>query len=166
MAVENLISTRSPVRRIRPCLANPLALQLAFDCSAAPILVRVGAPANKKENQMKTLTTVIVITLIAFTASASEAVPYIAMPIDNGYAIDAHAKRQPNALCARDVIWACPPRYPLRSHSSDPASWSRAHRGDGLYRLDIDLKTGRVSRVTIVTSSGSAVLDRASTGAF
>jgi len=121
---------------------------------------------NKKENQMKTLTTVIAITLIAFTASASEGVPYIAMPIDNGYAIDAHGRRQPNALCARDVIWACPPRYPLRSHSSDPASWSRNHRGDGLYRLDIDLKTGRVSRVTIVTSSGSAVLDSASTGAF
>jgi hypothetical protein len=121
---------------------------------------------NKKENPMKTLTTVISITWITFTASASEAVPYIAMPIDNGYAIDAHGKRQPNALCARDVIWACPPRYPLRSHSSDPASWSRNHRGDGLYRLDIDLKTGRVSRVTIVTSSGSAVLDRASTWAF
>jgi hypothetical protein len=50
----------------------------------------------------------IAITLIAFTASASEPVPYIAMPIDNGYAIDAHGKRQPNALCARDVIWACP----------------------------------------------------------
>jgi len=63
---------------------------------------------NKKENPMKTLTTVISMTWIAFTASASEAVPYIPMPIDNGYAIDAHGKRQPNALCARDVIWACP----------------------------------------------------------
>src|SRR5213593_1259092 len=115
---------------------------------------------------MKTLITVITITLIAFTASASEAVPYIAMPIDNGYAIDAHGKRQPNALCARDVIWACPPRYPLRSHSSDPASWSRNHRGDGLYRLDIDLKTGRVSRVTIIKSKGSEMLYRASKGAF
>jgi hypothetical protein len=108
----------------------------------------------------------IAITLIAFTAGASEPVPYIAMPINNGYALDAHGKRQPNALCARDVIWARAPRYPLRARSSDPASWSRDLRGDGLYRLDIDLKTGRVSRVLIIKSAGSAILDRASTGAF
>ena len=117
-------------------------------------------------NQMKTLTTMIAITLIAFTAGASEPVPYIAMPIDNGYAIDAHGKRQPNALCARDVIWACAPRYPSRALSSDPASDARNHRRDGLYRLDIDLKTGRVSRITIIKSAGSAILDRGSTGAF
>src|SRR5438270_11042817 len=108
---------------------------------------------------MKALISVFAITMITSAASASEPVPYVAMPIDNGYAIDAHGKRQPNALCARDVVWACPPRYPLRSHSSDPASWSRNHRGDGLYRLDFDLKIGRVSRVTIVKSSGSAVWD-------
>ena len=108
----------------------------------------------------------IAITLIAYAAGDSEPVPYIAMPINNGYALDAHGKRQPNALCARDVIWACPPRYPLRARSSDPASWSGDLRGDGLYRLDIDLKTGRVSRVTIIKSAGSAILDRASTGAF
>ena len=156
----------SPITEICPCLANPLPLQLAFDCSAAPIPVRVGAPTRKKENQMKTLTIVIAIALIAFTARASEPVPYIAMPIDNGYAIDSHGKRQPNALCARDVVWACPPRYPIQSHSIDPTTWSRNHRGDGLYRLDINLKTGRVSRVTTVKSSGSAVLDKASTWAF
>ena len=115
---------------------------------------------------MKTLATMIAITLIAFTARASEPVPYIAMPIDKGYAIDAHGKRQPNALCARDVIWACAPRYPLRSRSSDPATWSRNFRGEGLYRLDIDLKTGRVSRTTTIKSAGSPILDRASTWAF
>ena len=142
-----------------------MSLQLAFNCSEAALPLRGGVPINKKE-KMKALTTTIAITLIAFTASASEPVPYIAMPIDNGYALDAHGKRQPNSLCARDVIWACAPRYPLRSHSSDPATWSRNHRGDGLYRLDIDLKTGRVSRVTIIKSTASAILDRASTGAF
>lgn len=115
---------------------------------------------------MKTLTTAIVVALIAFTAGASEPVPYIALPIDNGYAVDAKGQRQRNALCARDVIWACAPRYPLRSHSSDPSTWSRNHRGDGLYRLDINLKTGRVSRVTILKSTGSAALDKASTWAF
>ena len=115
---------------------------------------------------MKTLITVIAITMIALTAKASDPVPYIAMTIDKGYAIDAHGKRQSNALCARDVIWACGPRYPFRAPSSDPATWPRNLRGDGLYRLDINLKTGRVSRVTILKSAGSAVLDRASTWAF
>src|SRR5947209_18049807 len=109
---------------------------------------------------MKALISVFAITMITFAASASEPVPYVAMPIDNGYAIDAHGKRQPNALCARDVIWACAPRYPLRARSSDPTSWSRNSRGDGLYRLDIDVKTGRVSRTTIINSTGSAMLDR------
>ena len=115
---------------------------------------------------MKTLTTMVAITLIAFTARASEPVPYVAMPIDNAYAIDAHGKRQPNAVCARDVIWACAPRYPAKALSSDPASEARNHRRDGLYRLDIDLKTGRVSKVTIIKSAGLAILDRASTWAF
>ena len=115
---------------------------------------------------MKTPATMIAITLIAFTARASEPVPYIAMPIDKGYAIDAHGKHQPNALCARDVVWACAPRYPLRSRSSDPATWSRNFRGEGLYQLDIDLKTGRVSRTTTIKSAGSPLLDRASTWAF
>jgi hypothetical protein len=115
---------------------------------------------------MKKLTAVIAITSIAFMVRASEPVPYIAMPIDKGYAIDANGKRQPNALCARDVIWAYPPRYPLRAPSSDPASWSRNFRGDGMYRLDINLKTGRVSRVTIIKSAGSSILDRVSTWAF
>jgi len=104
--------------------------------------------------------------LIAFAAKGSEPVPYIAMPINKGYAIDAHGKRQPNTLCARDVIWACPPRYPLRARSSDPSTWSRNFHGEGLYRLDIDLKTGRVSRTTIIKSAGSPILDRASTWAF
>lgn len=122
--------------------------------------------ATGEKTNLKRLTTMIAITSIAFTARGSEAVPYIAMPINNGYALDAHGKRQPNALCARDVVWASAPRYPLRARSSDPASWSRDLRGDGLYRLDIDLKTGRVSRVLIIKSAGSAILDRASTGAF
>jgi hypothetical protein len=115
---------------------------------------------------MKSLMTMMAITWFAFTAGGSEPVPYIAMPIDKGYAIDAHGERQPNALCAHDVIWACAPHYPLRARSSDPTTWSRNFRGDGLYRLDIDLKTGRVSRVTTVKSTGSGILDRASTGAF
>src|SRR5947209_14734612 len=104
---------------------------------------------------MKAMISVFAITMIAFVARASEPVPYIAIPIDNGYAIDAHGKRQPNALCARDVIWACAPRYPLRARSSDPTTWSRNAQGDGLFRLDINLKTGRVSQIRIIKSTGS-----------
>ena len=114
---------------------------------------------------MKTLITVIAITLIAFSARASEPVPYIAMPIDKGYAIDVHGKRQPNALCARDVIWARGPRYPSTPPSNDPASWPRNLWGDGLYQLDINLKTGRVHQIRIIKSAGST-LDRASVAAF
>jgi TonB family protein len=115
---------------------------------------------------MKTVVTMFAITLVVCAARASEPVPYIALPIDNGYAIDAHGKRQPNALCARDVIWACAPRYPLRARSSDPSTWSRNAQGDGLFRLDINLKTGRVSQIRIIKSTGSAILDRANAGAF
>jgi hypothetical protein len=104
------------------------------------LAVLVSSPTNKRENKMRTLTTMIVIALIVFTARASEPVPYVAMPIDKGYGIDAHGKRQPNALCVRDIIWARAPSYPLRAQSSDPTTWSRNFRGDGLYRLDIDLK--------------------------
>src|SRR5947208_8587159 len=115
---------------------------------------------------MKALISVFAITLLAFVARASEPLPYVPTPIDVGYVIDAHGKRQPNALCARDIIWARAPSYPLRAQSSDPSSWSRNFRGDGLYQLDIDLKTGRVSGVTVIKSTGSAVLDRLSTAAF
>jgi len=109
---------------------------------------------------------VVLFVLIAFAARGSAPVPYIAMPIDKGYAIDAHGKRQPNALCARDVISARALRYPLAALSSDPATWSRELRGNGLYRLDTNLKTGRVNRVTVVKSAGSKYLDSASTWAF
>src|SRR5436190_9864169 len=82
-------------------------------------LFLVRSLTNKKETHMKTLITVIAITMIAFTAKASDPVPYIAMTIDKGYAIDAHGQRQPNALCARDVIWARGPRYPFSLPSND-----------------------------------------------
>jgi len=125
----------------------------------------VRSLTNKKETHMKTLITVIAITMIAFTAKASDPVPYIAMTIDKGYAIDAHGQRQPNALCARDVIWARGPRYPFSLPSNDPASWPRNLWGDGLYRLDINLKTGRVRQIAIIKSAG-ATLDGASIRAF
>jgi hypothetical protein len=135
--------------------------------STLPVAYRflVRSATNKKENQMKVLMTMIAVTLSAFTARASEPVPYIAMPIDKGYAVDAQGKRQPNVLCKRDIIWARGPRYPFSPPSNDPASWPRNLWGDGLYRLYIDLKTGRVTQIGIIKSAGST-LDGASIRAF
>src|ERR1700747_2295487 len=109
----------------------------------------------------------LAITLPAFTARATDMVPYIAMPAGSGYAIDAKGNRCPNPLCVHDAVFAPHPQYPdqLRSNIGDSAAWTR-YKGDGLYRLDIDLKTGRVSQVTIIKSAGSKVLDTASTSTF
>jgi TonB family protein len=120
---------------------------------------------------MKTLITVIVIALTAFTARASEEIPYIAMPVGIGYAVDAKGVRHPNAFCLRDAVLAPHPKYPYHSkswesRSSDPGSWTRNIQGNGLYRIDIDLNTGHVSRVTIIKSAGSKILDAASTDTF
>jgi TonB family protein len=119
---------------------------------------------------MKTLITMIAIALTAFTARASEPVPYIAIPVGIGYAIDAKGVRHPNAFCMRDAVFAPKPRYPYHksweSLSRDPGTWTRDIQGDGLYRLDIDLNTGHVRQITIIKSTGSAILDTASTSAF
>jgi TonB family protein len=116
---------------------------------------------------MKTLTTTIAIAFIAFTARASEQVPYIAMPVGIGDAIDAKGVRHPNALCFRDAVFAPHPQYPYGAPlARDPVVWTRDIQGDGLYRLDVDLNTGRVSQVIILKSTGSAKLDTASTSAF
>lgn len=116
---------------------------------------------------MKILATMLAITFIAFTTKASEPIPYIALPVGVGYALDAKGVRHPNALCLLDAVFAPPPQYPYGSPlAHDPAVWTRDITGDGLYRLDMDLSTGRVSKVTIVKSTGSAKLDDASTGAF
>ena len=116
---------------------------------------------------MKILTTVIAITLIALMAGASEPVPYIAMPVGIGYATDAKGVRQPNSVCMRDAVFAPHPRYPYGAPlARDPAVWTRDLKGDGLYRLNVDLNTGRVSKITIIKSTGSTKLDAASTSAF
>ena len=47
---------------------------------------------------MKTLITMTAIALTAFTVRASEEIPYIAMPIGIGYAVDVKGARHPNAF--------------------------------------------------------------------
>lgn len=74
----------------------------------------------KKEIQMKALTAMIAITLIAFTARGSEPVPSIAMPVGIGYAIDAKCVRQPNALCLRDAVFAPHRNIPMGRRPAIP----------------------------------------------
>jgi TonB family protein len=116
--------------------------------------------------RMKTLITIIAITLTAFSARASEEIPYIAMPVGIGYAVDVKGARHPNAFCLHDAVRAPHPHYPYQASTRDPLTWTRDLKGNGLYRLNIDLNTGKVRQVTIIKSTGSKILDAASTDAF
>src|SRR5438876_10962698 len=81
------------------------------------------------------------------------------MPAGSGYAIDSKGNRCSNPLCVHVAVFAPRPQYPyqLRSSIGDTAGWTR-YKGDGLYRLDIHLDTGRVSQVTIIKSAGFSTL--------
>jgi hypothetical protein len=116
----------------------------------------------------KLLVLIIAVALTAFTASGSELVPYIAMPVGTGYAIDAKGVRHPTPFCMRDAVFAPRPQVGISPNrevwSADSAQW-KLIEGSGLYRLDIDLNTGRVVKVTTV-KSGSKWLDAASMNTF
>ena len=104
--------------------------------------------------------------LCCCVAKASEEIPYIAMPVGIGYAMDVKGARHPNAFCLHDAVFAPHPHYPYQASTRDPLTWTRDLKGNGLYRLNIDLNTGQVSQVTIVKSTGSKILDAASSDAF
>ena len=59
----------------------------------------------------------------------------------------------------RDRIKAFAPDYPNRDRAE-------RNEGTGVFRLILDLKTGAVTRVTIVKSTGFATLDRSTIAAF
>jgi hypothetical protein len=106
---------------------------------------------------MKTLITMIAITLTAFTARASDNVPYVAMPGSFGYAIDAKGIRQSNTMAMHNMVYANLPA----THFNAAYQYTV-----GLFRLDLDLSTGRVRQVTMVKSTGAGPLDKASAEAF
>jgi hypothetical protein len=84
-------------------------------------------------NKMKALAIIMAVTLSAFPVTGSEPVPYIAMPVGIGYAIDAKGVRHPNALCMGDAVFAPHPQYPYGAPlARDPVVWMRDLRGDGL----------------------------------
>jgi hypothetical protein len=116
---------------------------------------------------MKTLITIIAITFTAFTSRASESIPYIAMPTGIGYAIDANGGRHPNAFCLRDAVYAPRPQYPYESTGmADPETWTRNLEGNGLYRLEINLVTGRVNHITVIKWPGAAKINAAVIDSF
>jgi hypothetical protein len=115
---------------------------------------------------MRKLIVTLIAALTALTAKAGEMVPYIAMPISIGYAIDAKGVRHQTAFVMRDVVVAPRPRYALPYGVGDPSQFVRELKGDGLYQLDIDLTTGRVANITVVKSTGSKFIDRMTTDVF
>jgi hypothetical protein len=122
---------------------------------------------SKPELLRRTVLIVIALVSSVFTARAADEIAYIALPTGIGYAIDAKGARYPNAFCVRDTLSAPRPQYPyLSSTVGDSAAWARYPKGNGLYRLQIDLKTGCVTRVTIIKSTGTVGLDSVSTNAF
>jgi hypothetical protein len=117
--------------------------------------------------KMKTKLVITALTMFAANAFAGFYVPYISMPTGGGYATDAHGQRHPNAYCVRDAVRAIVPEYPLGSAGSadwENIKWDQVE-SSGLYRLDIDLTTGRVTKVTIV-KSGTKELNELSVAAF
>jgi hypothetical protein len=116
--------------------------------------------ANQKDN-MKTKLLIAALTVSAATAFAGLWVPHITMPAGTGYATDANGARHPNTECVRDALFVPSPRFPLGNTSSqdwEHVTWEQVE-SDGLYRLDIDLTTGRVTNVTIVKSGTKQLND-------
>jgi TonB family protein len=55
-----------------------------------------------------------------------------------------------------DVVWTVMPRYPRYPHGLHGIEFQE---GSGIFRLSLDLKTGRVIDVTVVKSTGHSTLD-------
>lgn len=111
----------------------------------------------------KTAMIVIAVMALAHVAAAGQLLSYIAMPIGAGYATDAKGGRYPNAICMKDVLSDVLPLYPYYANVGCQA---RDLQGSGMFRLNIDVSTGRVSEVTTIKSMGDRGLDDASINAF
>jgi TonB family protein len=83
----------------------------------------------------------------------------------NSAAVDAHGVRYrgrdyPNGgIWMDDVVFKVAPEY-------SAAERAQSHFGSGLFRLTLDLKTGAVTRVQILSSTGFRALDQSAIDAF
>jgi TonB family protein len=83
----------------------------------------------------------------------------------NSAAVDAHGRRYrgrdyPNGgMWMDDVVFKVAPEYPATERA-------QSHFGSGLFRLTLDLKTGAVIRVQIVSSTGFRALDQSAIDSF
>jgi hypothetical protein len=109
--------------------------------------------------------------LVAYApiADASAPVPEILMPVGIGYSTDAKGAHYPNAFSMRDTVRAPRPFIDWPNvndaiNEADSPKWKELV-SSGLYRLTIDLNTGRVTKVTII-KSGSDVLNACSVSTF
>ena len=83
----------------------------------------------------------------------------------NSGAVDAKGIRHRGSDYPKGGVWmddaikTVPPEYPY-------AARSRHMAGSGLFRLTLELKTGIVSKVTVLQSTGAAMLDASAIAAF
>jgi TonB family protein len=83
----------------------------------------------------------------------------------NSAAVDAHGVRYqgrdyPNGgMWMNDVVYRVAPEYSLSERA-------QRHFGSGLLRLTLDLKTGTVTKVQVLKSTGHAALDQSAIDAF
>jgi TonB family protein len=115
----------------------------------------------------KTIAAILVtidVALAAQLASAGQMVSYIAMPVGVGYATDAKGGHYSNSVAMKDVLFADRPQYPYGAALG--SEQTRNIQASGVFRLSIDLNTGRVSQVTVIKSTGDSALDTANTNGF
>jgi TonB family protein len=74
-------------------------------------------------------------------------------------AVDIHGKRHFDGSWFSDCVALGRPEYPV----ADRAQW---HQGEGLFRITVDVKTGLVSKVAVIKSTGFTSLDNSAIAAL
>jgi TonB family protein len=108
----------------------------------------------------------IALAILPSALHAARSTAYIADTGIPSSAVDAKGVRhfstkypRQSAPWIRDRVKSFAPDYPYRDRA-------QRNEGTGIFRMTLDLKTGAVTRVTMVKSTGFATLDRSTIGAF
>jgi hypothetical protein len=114
------------------------------------------------------VTTVAVMALAMLTANveAGDMVPYLQLRSDVGFAVGVNGQRVPTALAMRDAVRAPRPWYPYGGSAPGLVEHEHPAMGDGLYRLEFDPSTGRVTHIDVVKWSGSPIIKENAIAAF